>query len=414
MADRDPLQPLRRDVDLLATTLGTTLAEQEGPGLLEAVEHVRLLARAARESGGEAEREALRRAIGEIDGDARAMVVRAFAFYFVLANLAEQYHRIRRLRLRAGEDGPRPESLDASFAAIRAAGIGEAELRERAAGLLLEPVLTAHPTEAARRTFLQSQLRLGRLLDQLDDPRSTPAERAAVEGALAEETTMLWQTDEVRSFRPRSRTRCGTGLWFFESSLFGAGADLARRWHEELPGLPMPLRFGTWIGGDQDGNPNATRDGSAEALARARVPGAARLPRRGARARPRARRLDTARGADAALLARSRATRPLAGRRRRHRPPATRRAVPPQAVDVWQRLDNELPAATRRYAARRAARATSPVDHAGGARAAADRRRPARRPAAAGRALRPARGPPRRARARRPAAPARRAACRRR
>ena len=127
MADRDPLQPLRRDVDLLATTLGATLAEQEGPGLLEAVEHVRLLARAARESGGEAEREALRGPIGEIDGDARAMVVRAFAFYFVLANLAEQYHRIRRLRLRARRRTARaPRALDASFAAIRAAGIGEA------------------------------------------------------------------------------------------------------------------------------------------------------------------------------------------------------------------------------------------------------------------------------------------------
>ncbi len=343
MADRDPLQPLRRDVDLLATTLGTTLAEQEGPGLLEAVEHVRLLARAARESGGEAEREALRRAIGEIDGDARAMVVRAFAFYFVLANLAEQYHRIRRLRLRAGEDGPRPESLDASFAAIRAAGIGEAELRERAAGLLLEPVLTAHPTEAARRTFLQSQLRLGRLLDQLDDPRSTPAERAAVEGALAEETTMLWQTDEVRSFRPTVSDEVRTGLWFFESSLFGAGAELARRWHEELPGLPMPLRFGTWIGGDQDGNPNATATELLDALARARVL-ALRVYRDEVRELARALGVsDTLVGADAALLASiARDEELLAGFReetgRRNATEPYRRKL----TAIWQRLDNEL------------------------------------------------------------------------
>ena len=199
--------------------------------------------------------------------------------------------------------------------------------------MLLEPVLTAHPTEAARRTFLQSQLRLGRLLDALDDPRSTPAERAAVEGALAEETTMLWQTDEVRSFRPTVSDEVRTGLWFFESSLFGAGAELARRWRQELPGLPVPLRFGTWIGGDQDGNPNATAAELLDALARARVL-ALRVYRDEVRELARALGVsDTLVGADAELLASiaarrascCRASAEETGRRN-----ATR-ALPPQA-----------------------------------------------------------------------------------
>ena len=342
MSARDPLAPLRRDVDLLATTLGTTLVEQEGQELLDAVERVRLLARAAREAGGEAERQALRVAVREVDGPLRDRVVRAFAFFFVLVNLAEQHHRLRRLRARAAAGEPHPESLDAAFARIRAA-VGEDELRRRAAGVLLEPVLTAHPTEAARRTFLQSQLRLAELLDVLDDPRSTPAQHADVGRALAEEAAMLWQTDEVRSIRPAVDDEVRQGLWFFESSLFDAGAGLVARWREALPGAPPPLRFGTWIGGDQDGNPNATPAELTNALERARTL-ALRTYRDDVRALARAVGVsDTVVGADAELydsIAADEAALPWV-----REETAVRNAREPyrrKLTAIWRRLDNEL------------------------------------------------------------------------
>jgi phosphoenolpyruvate carboxylase len=272
VSSADPLAPLRRDVDLLASTLGATIAEQEGPALLEAVERIRLLAREAREHSGAPARTALLEAVGELGERESGLVVRAFSFYFLLVNLAEQHHRIRRLRLEAASGAKRRDPLGQAVAAIRAAGVSEEELRERAAEVRLEPVLTAHPTEAARRTYLQSQLRLGRLLDALDDPRAAPDERRAAERAVAEETTVLWQTDEVRSIRPSVDDEIRQGLWFFEASLLDVAADLVARLDEELPGLgSLPLQFGTWIGGDQDGNPNATPDQIGNALARART-----------------------------------------------------------------------------------------------------------------------------------------------
>ncbi len=272
MSSLDPLAPLRRDVDFLASTLGSTIAEQEGAGLLESVERIRLLARAAREHSGAPAREALLNAVRELGEREQGLVVRAFSFYFLLVNLAEQHHRIRRLRHEAASGGARRDPLGEAIAAIRAAGVSEELLRERASGMRLEPVLTAHPTEAARRTYLQSQLRLGRLLDALDDPRAAPDERRAAERAVAEETTVLWQTDEVRSIRPSVDDEIRQGLWFFEASLLDVTADLVALLDEELPGLDsLPLQFGTWIGGDQDGNPNATPDQIANALGRART-----------------------------------------------------------------------------------------------------------------------------------------------
>ncbi|MEO9176956.1 MAG: phosphoenolpyruvate carboxylase [Gaiellales bacterium] len=272
MASTDPLAALRRDVDFLASTLGETIREQEGPGLLDSVERIRLLAREAREHSGAPARAALLDAVRELDDREQGLVVRAFSFYFLLVNLAEQHHRIRRLRHEAASGARRRDPLGQAIAAIRASGVSEELLRERAAAVRLEPVLTAHPTEAARRTYLQSKLRLGRLLDALDDPRAAPDERRAAERAVAEETTILWQTDEVRSIRPSVDDEIRQGLWFFEASLLDVSADLVARLEEELPGLGAePLRFGTWIGGDQDGNPNATPDQIGNALARART-----------------------------------------------------------------------------------------------------------------------------------------------
>ena len=182
------------------------------------------------------------------------MILRAFTMYFHLANIAEQHHRVRRRREIEREGGTLRESLDEALGLLAAARVSEEELVEAAGGVSVELVLTAHPTEALPRTILEKHRRVEALLSQLEDPRSTPRERAEVSDRLVEEVTILWQTDEVRSDRPRVVDEIRQGLWFVEDGLWDAAAELQAVWQERLPG--SPLRFGTWIGGDRDGNPN--------------------------------------------------------------------------------------------------------------------------------------------------------------
>ncbi len=200
----------------------------------------------------------------------QGLVLRAFGVYFQLVNLAEQHHRLRRQRQYEHERRVPRESLADAVQRLELAGVGPDELERAAGQLSLELVLTAHPTEATRRTVLAAHLRLSRLLAQLDDPSLTPARKRRVEAALAEEVTLLWQTDEVRSRRPRVVDEIRHGLWFFEQSLLRVSELLLADYRRLLPHAPAPFRFGTWIGGDLDGNPSAGPETIAEALVQAR------------------------------------------------------------------------------------------------------------------------------------------------
>ncbi len=246
------------------------LAEQEGEDLLVDVELIRGLSRKARKAGRPGPRSDLATAVRKLPLERQAQVLRAFGLYFQLANLAEQHHRLRRRRQYERERRPPRESLDAAFTALAAAGVDEAELARVAAGISLELVLTAHPTEATRRTVLTAHLRLARRLRELDDPDLSAAARDRIGDEIAEEVTALWETDEVRSTRPRVVDEIRHGLWFFEQSLLEEATELTRELRRRLPGVAAPLHFGTWIGGDQDGNPAAGPDTIAEALERAR------------------------------------------------------------------------------------------------------------------------------------------------
>jgi phosphoenolpyruvate carboxylase len=256
--------PLRRDVRLLGNLLGRVMVEQEGEELLAQEEEVRRVSRRARETGDPVVRADLAAAVGELDLEQQTKILRAFALFFQLVNIAEQQHRVRRRRDVEREDGVPRESLAEAFRRLRESGIDDAALARAAGHVSLELVLTAHPTEATRRTILQAQARLGGLLAELDAGEE-------VVNRAAEEITVLWQTDEVRPQRPRVVDEIRHGLWFFEQSLLVAAEALLGAYREAIPGAPVPLSFGSWIGGDMDGNPHAGAETIRDALDRARA-----------------------------------------------------------------------------------------------------------------------------------------------
>ena len=255
---------------MLGEMLGRVLVEQGGRGLLRDEERIRELSRRARTSGSAVARSRLAAGVAKLPLERQAEVLRAFSLYFQLANLAEQHHRLRRRREYEHERRVPRESLTEAFARLHRAGVTRRQLAAAGRRLSLELVLTAHPTEATRRTVLQAQLRLDRLLDELDNPTLQRSAREAALDAIAEEVTALWQTDEVRSQRPRVVDEIRHGLWFFETSLLDVAPELVADLRRELPSAEAPLRFGSWIGGDQDGNPAAGPRTIEEAVRRAR------------------------------------------------------------------------------------------------------------------------------------------------
>ncbi|HEX4518590.1 MAG TPA: phosphoenolpyruvate carboxylase [Gaiellaceae bacterium] len=265
MSQEEPYGPLRRDVRMLGSLLGRVLVEQEGSEFLATEERIRASARLSREIGDPAP---VRDALSELPPQEQSRMLRAFALYFQLANTAEQHHRIRRRRAYAIEARAPRESLAEAFE--RLASVPESELRARLADVSLQLVLTAHPTEATRRTLLRAHVRIADLLTRQDDPDLTAAERVELEDELTEEITILWQTDEVRADRPRVGDEIRHGLWFFEESLFDAGERLLREYRRLAPGTRAPFSFGSWIGGDADGNPEVNAVTIAAALERAR------------------------------------------------------------------------------------------------------------------------------------------------
>jgi phosphoenolpyruvate carboxylase len=261
-----PHAPLHADVRLLGELLGATLREQEGDSLFETVERVRALAKDAR--AGRVAREELTRTLQGLSVPESLTVARAFAHFLGLANIAEQHHRIRRRRdyQRAPGQGPQRGSLAESFPRLLAAGVSPAALREAVESLRVELVITAHPTEVVRRTVRRTQRRIAELLASRDRTDLTPGEREELTRALAAEVTTLWLTHEVRREAPTPFEEVKWGLVSFEQTLWDAVPRSLRELDRALQAatgakLPLdaaPLRFGSWIGGDRDGNPNVT------------------------------------------------------------------------------------------------------------------------------------------------------------
>ena len=290
--DRDLKEaPLRRDVRSLGRLLGEVLKEQAGDNLFSAVEELRLLLIEHRElhaqPGHDVEevRRLIERAetiVSRLDvGEAHRMA-KAFAIYFELTNLAETNHRKRRRRaaLTSPELLAQPGSFLGTLRRMRDAGISKQQALEWLAKIEVVLVFTAHPTEVARRTVLFKRQRIAAELEELDRLPLTERESAKHEEAIIAEITALWQTDEVRRRRPTVSDEIRMGLDYYPSVLFdtvpGLYDELADDFHEaygeELPAnaLPRLLRFGSWIGGDRDGNPLVTPECTRDALQIAR------------------------------------------------------------------------------------------------------------------------------------------------
>jgi phosphoenolpyruvate carboxylase len=207
-------------------------------------------------------------------------VARAFAHFLHLANIAEQHHRIRRRRAyqRDPTAAPQRGSCEEAFARLLADGVGPEVLQRALGSLQIELVLTAHPTEIARRTLVQKYNRIAESLAVRDRDDLTTPEREAVEAALLQEIMSAWGTREVAQLQPHPLEEVRSGLIVFEESLWDAvprylrGVDRALRaaTGSALPLERAPVRFGSWIGGDRDGNPNVTPDVTRRACLLAR------------------------------------------------------------------------------------------------------------------------------------------------
>ena len=286
--DRKEL-PLRRDVRSLGMLLGKVLREQAGEELYEQEETLRqntIKRREAQADGHCTEAAALTeqalKLVHRLPVDRAYMLTRAFAFYFELINLAETNHRKRRriaLQL-SGEAGRQRGSLAGTLCAMKRVGISAEEAMNWLHQVMIVPVFTAHPTEVARRSVMFKRRRIGEYLATLDRIPIPEQDLDRLEESIRAEITSLWQTDEVRSRRPTVYDEIKMGLDYYDVSilatlpvLYGEIAHaLNTAYGLELEPLELPqvLRFGSWIGGDRDGNPFVTPDVTRDAVQMAR------------------------------------------------------------------------------------------------------------------------------------------------
>jgi phosphoenolpyruvate carboxylase len=258
---------MRRDVRLLGDLLGEVLRESGGQDLLDDVERLRHAVIAARRDEPASLRE-ISEMVAAWPLERAETVAHAFTVYFHLANLAEEHQRIRTLRERDTGDRPVRESLADAVATIRAQH-GSGRVASLLADLRVHPVLTAHPTEARRRAVTEALRRIGALLSSLDDERLGASERFEVRRRLREEIDLLWRTSALRAAAMQPLDEVRAAMTAFDETLFRVVPVLYRSLDRTLSGpasgrvasaAPAFLRFGSWIGGDRDGNPFVTAD----------------------------------------------------------------------------------------------------------------------------------------------------------
>ncbi|MEI7028326.1 phosphoenolpyruvate carboxylase [Paenibacillus sp. y28] len=267
---------LRRDVRFLGHILGEVLVQQGGNELFNLVEEIREMSKSLRAQFVPDLFEQFQSKIKSLQPELRHKVIRAFAIYFQLVNIAEQNHRVRRKRdyERSAGESIQPGSIESIIVKLKNKNIAPEEVQDILKGMSLELVMTAHPTEATRRAVLDIHQRIAREMMELDNPTLTYRERESLREKLVCEVLTLWQTDELRDRKPTVLDEVRNGLYYFDETLFDVLPNVYRElerclhkyysdytWH-----VPSFLKFGSWIGGDRDGNPSVTSDVTWEAL----------------------------------------------------------------------------------------------------------------------------------------------------
>ena len=272
----DKESPLREDIRLLGRILGDTLREQEGEAIFDLIERTRQNAIRFRRDQDPAAKRELEAMLNKLDPVRTVAVVRAFSYFSQLANIAEDQHhnRRRRAHLIAGSP-PQESSLELALSRARDDGVTNGRVAEFFSRALISPVLTAHPTEVQRKSILDCQLEIARLLTERDRIQLTPDELARNEDALRRVVLTLWQTRILREMRLTVKDEIENGLSYYRYTflrqvprLYAEMEDLiADRGFGKVK-LGNVLRLGSWIGGDRDGNPFVTQDVMRHALTR--------------------------------------------------------------------------------------------------------------------------------------------------
>lgn len=267
---------LRRDIRFLGNILGEVLVHQGGNELLDIVEKIREASKSLRAVFLPELHDEFKGMINSLEPEIRHQVIRAFAIYFQLVNIAEQNHRIRRKRdyERSAGEAIQTGTIEASVKELKEQGFSYYEVEEILAGMSLELVMTAHPTEAMRRAILDIHKRIADDVAQLDNPTLTLREREQLREKLLNEVITLWQTDELRDRKPTVIDEVRNGMYYFHETLFHVLPEvyqelercLGKYYPEHLWHVPTYLRFGSWIGGDRDGNPSVTSSVTWETL----------------------------------------------------------------------------------------------------------------------------------------------------
>jgi phosphoenolpyruvate carboxylase len=262
--DREEL--LRADIRRLGAQLGDSIERNVGADFLALVEKVRHLARDTRE-GNAGAGEQLAEVVADVGEVDAILLVRAFTIYFHLANVAEQVHRVEELRLKTEGSG----QLFDTFERAASAGIDRDQLADAVASIEYRPVFTAHPTEASRRSVLEKRAEIAELLNQR--PTAETAGRVRIDRRVSEIIDLLWLSDELRQVKPTPVDEARSLIFYaerlVETTLPLVWEDLDHLMRER--GMPIdasltPIRFGSWVGGDRDGNPFVTPEVTTEVL----------------------------------------------------------------------------------------------------------------------------------------------------
>ncbi|MDC3416024.1 phosphoenolpyruvate carboxylase [Aquibacillus salsiterrae] len=265
---------LHRDVEYLSELLDNVLLYEGGDKLLETVNKIRNFAKSLRETQDLAVDTQIKEEINKLEPGLRQNVIRAFSVHLHLFNIAEQNYRSRRRREYHAQDTDliQPGSLEDGINKLLENNVTPEMVTTLLETLSLELIITAHPTEATRRTILQIHQRISDLLKAMDYA-FTRYEKKVIQETISNEITILWQTAEIREKKPSVMKEVSNGLYYFDKVLF----DVLPRIHQDLEDLlyekyqqrfhvPSFLRFGSWIGGDRDGNPNVKATTTFETL----------------------------------------------------------------------------------------------------------------------------------------------------